>query len=262
MLLSVVHSTGRVQDVVSQRDRLDGTRIGRHLCRRIISRRSARGTSLLVPIAGIADLGGIFTGALLVEQFAPQSDGVAAIGTVTGALTANGTVRNLVVQVMLPLDIAASRARLNTDAALAQSSCDVLHIDLAGASINVLGSTIGLNPVAFDIASTVQGNNAAASTISTAAQPATSAATQPATTVSQQGTVTASPSANATQPPLGSQSTPGSTTTAAPQSPKTTTQTSLSSLLCSVDRFRDVSSAARLAEQLNAILAALGNTQG
>ena len=38
--------------------------------------------------------------------------------------------------------------------------------------------------------------------------------------------------------------------------------TPLGSLLCSVDRFRDVSNPARLAQQLNGILAALGTTEG
>lgn len=35
---------------------------------------------------------------------------------------------------------------LNTVAALAQSSCDALHVELAATSMNVLGSTVGLNP--------------------------------------------------------------------------------------------------------------------
>jgi hypothetical protein len=211
------------------------------------------GTSLLVPITGVADAGGMFGGALLIERFVPQANGIAAVGTVTGALTENGTVRNLVMQVTLPLDIAASRARLNTDAALAQASCDVLHVELGGTSINVLGSTMGLNPVAFDIASALQAGGApkAGTTASTAAPTAATAA--------QSGTVTASPSTNTTQPGMVASSTPG-TATATP--PQTAAPTSLGSLLCSVDRFRDVSSPAKLAQQLNAILTALGTTQG
>jgi hypothetical protein len=209
---------------------------------------SSRGASLLVPITGVADLGGMFGGALLIQRFAPQANGIAAVGTVTGALTANGTVRNLVVQVTLPLDIAASRARLNTDAALAQASCDVLHVELGSASINVLGSTIGLNPVSFDIASTVKAGSEPAA-VSTAASPAVTAA--------QSGTVTASPSTNTTRPGMVAQSSPATT---APR--PTATPISLGSLLCSVDRFRDVSNLAQLAQQLNGILIALGTTEG
>jgi len=197
----------------------------------------APGANLPVPITGVADLGGTFRGTMLIERFVPVGNGVAALGTVTGALTANGAVRNVVVQVTLPLDIAASRARVNTDAALAQASCDVLHVELDGASINVLGSTLGLSPVAFDIASAVQAG--AANAVSTS---------------SQAGTVTPSTSTNTTQPGVVA-----STGTTAQQA---VGQTPLGSLLCSVDRFRDASNPAQLSQQLNAILAALGTTQG
>jgi hypothetical protein len=210
---------------------------------------SGRGTSLLVPITGVTDQAGIFDGTLLVEQFAPQADGVATVGTVTGTLTVNGTIRTIVTQVTLPLDIAASRARLNTDAALAQASCDVLHMELGGASVNVLGFTIGLNPVAFDIASAVQAGS------TTAAAPTAARSTAAA---AQSGTVTASASTNTTQPGMVAPSTSVAATTA----PQTAAQPPLATQLCSVDRFRDVSSPAKLVQQLNGILMALGATQG
>lgn len=229
---------------------------------------SNRGTSLLVPVSGVADLGGMFEGALLIERFAPQADGLAAVGTVTGALVANGTVRNLVMQVALPLDIAASRARLNTDAALAQSSCSVLHVELGSASMNVLGTNFVLNPVAFDIASTLPSGNAAApvnsvngapAPVSPTTSTAQASAAQRGAATTQPGTVTPSPSPNTTQPAPVTPSMPGPASNAPQQ---TAPQTSLGSLLCSVDRFRDVSNPARLAQQLNAIVTALGTTEG
>jgi hypothetical protein len=207
---------------------------------------SNRGTSLLIPIAGAADQGGIFDGTLLIEQFVPQANGVTAVGTATGTLTANGTIRNLVMQVALPLDTTASRARLNTDAALAQASCEVLHFELGSASINVLGSTIGLNPVVFDIASTIQAGNT----------PAVSTAAQSTVAAPQSRTVGISPSTNTTQPGMVAQPAP-SLPAAAPQQ---ATVPSLGSLLCSVDQFRDVSNPSQLAQQLNLILTALGAT--
>jgi hypothetical protein len=202
-------------------------------------------SNLPVPITGVADLGGTFRGTMLIERFVPVGSGIAAVGTVTGALSANGAVRNVVVQATMPLDVAASRARLNTDPALAQASCDVLHVELDGISINVLGSTVGLAPVAFDIASAIQagGTSAGTTTSSSSATPA--------------GTVTGSVSANTTQPGVVPPTTGSATTTA--QQPAS--QTSLGSLLCSVDRFRDVSNPAQLAQQLNAILTALGTPQ-
>jgi hypothetical protein len=209
---------------------------------------SSGGTSLLVPITGVADLGGTFRGTLLIERFAPTANGVAVVGTVTGALTTSGTVRNLVIQMALPLDITASRARLNTDPALAQASCNELHVELGGASINVLGSTIGFQPAAFDITSALQSGTTAAAA-STSAQPAVTATS---------GTVTPTSSTNTTQPGVVASSTPGVATTA----PQTAAQTPLGSLLCSVDHFADVSNPTQLAQQLNAILTALGTAQG
>lgn len=218
---------------------------------------SRGGTSLLVPITGAADQAGMFTGALLVEQFAPQADGVAAVGTITGTLTMNGTIRNIVMQVTLPLDIAASRARLSTDAALAQASCDVLHMELGGASVNVLGFTIGLNPVAFDIASALQADSPPA---------AAPTAAQPTTGTAQSGTVTTPVSANTTQPGTVAPAMPSDATTTpgtAPQAPPQPAAPpgALGSALCSVDRFKDASSPTKLAQQLNGILTVLGGTQ-
>jgi hypothetical protein len=170
---------------------------------------TSRGTSLLVPINGVADTRGMFTGALLIGRFAQQASNVAAVGTVTGTLIEAGTVRNLVMQVTLPVDFDAIRARLNTDAALAQASCDVLHMELGSASMNVLGSTIGLNPVAFDITSTLQNANGPA-----AVRPTTTS-TPPTMSTPQPGTVTATPSGNTTQPGIVGSRTPGLETTLA-----------------------------------------------
>jgi hypothetical protein len=232
---------------------------------RVTAQAPNRGTSLLVPITGVADAGGMFNGALVIERFAQQDSNVTAIGTVTGTLIDASTVRNLVMQVTLPLDFDASRARLNTDAALAQASCDVLHVELGSTSMNVLGSTIGLNPVAFDITSTLQNANGPAPVsppTSTVPTMPTSPSAPPAMTT-QSGTVTATSSGNTTQPAVVGSKTPGLATT---PPPKTATppsaQTPLGSLLCSIDRFSDTSSPANVTQQLNAILTALGTPGG
>ena len=211
---------------------------------------STSGNALLVPVTGVADLGGLFRGAFIVERFAPHGNGVVAIGTVTGTLIVNGTVRHLVVQTALPVDFSASRARLNTDAALARASCDVLHVELGSGSINVLGSTLGFNPIAFDItATTTSTTTGVTGTGNTAASQATS------------GTVTPSVSTNTTQAPSSASSTPGVPVPS--QQPTTTTSPStqmpLGQLLCAVNGFKNVGSPAQLVQQLNGILTALAN---
>jgi len=223
------------------------------------------GLGLIVPVTGVADLGSSFSGALLIQSFAVQGNNIVTTGIVTGALTGNGTFRNLVLQVTLPLDVTASRAGLNTDAALAQSSCDVLHVVLGATSVNVLGSTVGLNAVAFDVAATSPSS--------------TSVSTAPTTTAfTQSATVTATPSATATQVPINQPPQPNTPTQATvstqptasaqttAQTPQSTTSSAspspLASQLCAVNGFRDVSNPVQLAQRLNAILAILGSRQG
>jgi hypothetical protein len=198
---------------------------------RLAAQSSTSGNSLLVPVTGASDLGGMFSGAFIVQHFAQQGSSIVATGTVTGALVINGVVRNLVIQTALPLDLSASRARLNTDAALAKASCDVLHVEFGATTISVLSTTLGFNSVAFDL---------------TATQPGAM------TSLSSPGTVTPLVSGNTTQ--AGS-STPGTV----PQTPTPTapTQAQLRPLLCAVDGFKNVNDPALLVQQLNAILAAL-----
>jgi hypothetical protein len=207
---------------------------------------SARGASLIVPVTGVADLGGMFSGALLIERFSAQGNGIVASGLITGALVVNGTFRNLVIPTTLPLDVANSRARIATDAALAQAPCGVLHMELGGSTMSVLGSTIAVNPVAFDV-------------VSPAATTAATSTSTTSTSGGQSGTVTPLSSANATQASAGS-ATPGAavptagTTTSAPVQ---ATSSPLGTLLCSVNGFKDAGNAAQLAQQLNGVLAAL-----
>jgi len=226
---------------------------------KLVAQSSTNGNSLLVPITGVADLGGMFSGAFIVERFVQQQNGIVAMGTVTGALIVNGTFRNLVIQTALPLDLSASRARLNTDPALAQASCDVLHVELGGTTVSVLGATLGFNPVSFDVAAaTASASTRTSNTSGTSntAAPAATGASQPGamTPAAPQGTVTPSVSANTTQ---ATSSTPGTV----PQTPTATTpvptQMQLRPLLCAVDRFKTVSDQAQLVQQLNAILTAL-----
>jgi hypothetical protein len=72
--MCVAHSPGGVQHVVPQSVAsalftLAAVSVGEPP---LGAQPSSTGTNLLVPIAGVADLGGIFTGALLIERFSAQ----------------------------------------------------------------------------------------------------------------------------------------------------------------------------------------------
>lgn len=148
--------------------------------------------TVLVPMTGMADAGGQFTGTWLIQRFEAQGNAILAIGTVSGALSdANGVTRNLVTQVTMPLDVNASVARRSSDVAIAQTSCEALHLDFGASSISVLGSTIGLDAVAADIVAAVQPGAAVplepteAESVTTTVQPGPTAAAPPRTEADQ-----------------------------------------------------------------------------
>jgi hypothetical protein len=193
-----------------------------------------RSGTVLVPIAGLADAGGQFSGTWLIQRFEAQGNAVLAIGTVSGALSdASGVTRNLVTQVTMPLDINASVARRSSDFTIAQASCEALHLEFGASAINVLGSTIGLDSVAADIVAAVQPGAVPAQSAATTAQPI------------------ADPFAPTVQQPATTAVQPGVTTTVQPS----TGTSQLGSLLCSADLRSQ--RGARLARLLNQILAAL-----
>lgn len=207
---------------------------------------SGTGTSLLVPVSGVAGDGAVFAGTLLVQRFAAQATGVAASGTVGGVLTAtDGSARNLVFQTALPLDISSSLARLNSDPVLAGNACGVLHVALAATLVTVPGSTIDLNPVGFDIAAAGQPG------MSTSGTPATSTGSL-ATPLSASATqVSPTPQCTTTVP------TPGPTPIVPAASTAAPAPASLGSLLCAVNGFRNTSNLTQLVQQLNGIVTAL-----
>lgn len=191
-----------------------------------------RAGAVLIPIAGMADAGGQFIGTWLIQRFEAQGNAVLATGTVSGVLSdANGVTRNVVTQVTMPLDINASVARRSSDFVIAQSSCETLHLEFGASTINVLGSTIGLDPVAADIVAAVQPSAVPAQSAAAAAQPDTD------------------PLAPTTGQPV---TTPGPTASVQPR----TEASQLGSLLCSADLRSQTG--ARLARLLNQILVALG----
>lgn len=118
-----------------------------------LAQQQARHTPLVIPIVGMADLGGAFSGSFTIRDFRLQDDDVVATGTATGVLSdATGLTRTVVMPLALPLDTDASAARRNTDIGLAGDRCGVLPVDFAAAAVNVRGTTIAFSPSSLDIA--------------------------------------------------------------------------------------------------------------
>jgi len=82
---------------------------------------------------------GTFTGTFQLTRFVADQGGVIANGVVTGLLTApDGTVTSIVQNV-------------TAAAAVGNSSCQILHLDLGPLSLSLLGLNVNLSRVVLDI---------------------------------------------------------------------------------------------------------------
>ena len=95
-------------------------------------------SALSVPIVGSGG-GSTFTGTFTLQKIVNQGDQIAAIGVLTGTVTAaNGTVTSILKTVSLP-------------AAVVDSTCAILHLDLGPLSLDLLGLKVDLSRVVLDI---------------------------------------------------------------------------------------------------------------
>jgi hypothetical protein len=143
------------------------------------ARRSAAG-ALTLPLAGTVVDGanqpvGRFSGSVTINRFASQNDRIVAVGVATGTVTdfAGRVVKSGLQSVVLPVTKignlstvglpmpSSAESRLVpvsfTQAAsgrfiLAQAqSCGILHLDIGGTALNLLGFIVNLSPVTLDI---------------------------------------------------------------------------------------------------------------
>jgi hypothetical protein len=95
-------------------------------------------STITVPITGTGG-GGTFAGTFTLQRFANQAGQVVALGVLSGTLTAaNGTVTSVIKNVALP-------------AAIADATCQILHLDLGPLSLDILGLQVNLSRVVLDI---------------------------------------------------------------------------------------------------------------
>jgi hypothetical protein len=95
--------------------------------------------ALTIPVTG-AGGGAVFNGTFQLQKFATDQQGhLVATGIVSGVTTlANGATSSLLRTVTVP-------------AAVTQTTCEILHLDLGPLSLNVLGLQIDLSEIVLDI---------------------------------------------------------------------------------------------------------------
>jgi len=146
-------------------------------------RKTRSPAALTLPIAGTtldaAGQRGVFSGTLTINRFVGDSDEVMAVGFVRGTVTSlsGQVVRSGLQDVVLPVTIGQrtvsfaippeSAPRLvrvaSTEAAsgrfiLAQAqSCGILHLDIGGNTVDLLGVTVTLSPITLDLSGDAAG---------------------------------------------------------------------------------------------------------
>jgi hypothetical protein len=123
---------------------------------------------LVVPITGSVARGGTFVGTLSLQEFAVRGDQLVAVGMISGAVSGNRKQRRTGLQgpVELPVTLKqvgaegspAIRNQRGTDRWLdrpiisyVQQQCEILRIEIGGATLTLLGLTVALDPVVLDI---------------------------------------------------------------------------------------------------------------
>jgi hypothetical protein len=100
-----------------------------------------------VPVTGTSS-GGTFAGVLNIQRFARSGRDILAVGIISGVLTTtDGTARNVISPVRVPIDRAASGPG---EVSISQV-CGVLSLVLGPLDLNLLGLSVSLNEVVLNI---------------------------------------------------------------------------------------------------------------
>jgi hypothetical protein len=135
--------------------------------------------ALTLPLAGTVVGGGSFSGTVTINRFARAGDGaIVAVGIARGTVTdAAGQVKAGLQTVVLPVSTGFRRAGLAIPPSaeprlvpvsftgatsgrfiLAQAtSCGILHLELGGTAVDLLGFMVSLSPIILDISGDTAG---------------------------------------------------------------------------------------------------------
>jgi len=102
---------------------------------------------LQLPVTSAA---GAFTGTFSVDRFEVRDNAIVAVGIIRGSVAGTGSV--LVGEVAAPVTVGAASARAAaSNAAVAQATCQVLHLDIGAVNLNVQGLVLATQPIGIDL---------------------------------------------------------------------------------------------------------------
>jgi len=110
--------------------------------------------TLIVPLTGTVAGGGTFTGSFSIMRFEARNNALFAVGMVSGAILGPAPIGRTGISGPLALPVTATSGRplaARGGIVLAQATCDVLHLQLGGDTLNLLGLQVALSPVTLDL---------------------------------------------------------------------------------------------------------------
>jgi hypothetical protein len=125
--------------------------------------------AVTLPMVGTVVGGGAFSGSFTINRFAIQDQQLVAIGIARGTLSTPSGMKTGLQTLVLPVNT----SRVNAGLAIPPSatpklvpaafirtqaaSCGILHLDLLGQNINLLGVIVTLSPITLDISGDTAG---------------------------------------------------------------------------------------------------------
>jgi hypothetical protein len=120
-----------------------------------------------LPLVGTVAGGGAISGSFTINRFAVQNGELVAIGIVRATVSTAGGIKTGLQQVALPVNTSRLNAGLSLPPAEAklvpaalmrtQASCGVLHLEILGQNVNLLGVIVTLSPITLDISGDAAG---------------------------------------------------------------------------------------------------------
>ncbi|PYN65281.1 MAG: hypothetical protein DMD93_21380 [Candidatus Rokuibacteriota bacterium] len=110
---------------------------------------------LVVPLTGTVAGGGAFSGTFSIARFEVQQGKINAVGMIAGVVTGlAGPVGSVVLgPTALPVTAISGEALPSGSGIITQqqAGCEVLHLQIGGLTLDLLGLQVALSPVTLDI---------------------------------------------------------------------------------------------------------------
>jgi hypothetical protein len=132
-----------------------------------LAKKPAAPGAVTLPMVGTVVGGGAFSGSFTINRFAMQDQQLVAIGIARGTVSTASGIRTGLQTLVLPVNTSLRNAGITLPSApklvpaafipAQAASCGILHLDIGGQNINLLGVTVALSPITLDISGDAAG---------------------------------------------------------------------------------------------------------